>query len=202
MAWTYLLTDGTNTLDLNDGTSFKILQDGFSAPVPRLRATFAGRGNPARAGSRLMRGILHENRNVRLNLQIGGTSTDVLATNIQNLEAQLRRAQDFSAYGIGTQMQPKLQWNAATNAVFFRACPYVCCFHLTNAPFLQPVSSRLTDKTHNGRPSVARTRKPTLLRSAVRLDFNSFCPSIPSVFVVSSRADTAAAAEQFQRRGW
>ena len=119
MAWTFSLTDGTNTLDLNDGTSFKILQNGFSAPAPMLRTTFAGRGNPSRSGERLMRGVQHENRNVRVRLQIGGTSTDVLATNIQTLEAQLRRASEFSAFGIGAQMQLKLQWDSATNAVFF-----------------------------------------------------------------------------------
>jgi hypothetical protein len=121
MATTLQMTDGTTTLDLNDGTKFTVLQDGFSAPPPVLKSMFTAVNNPFIAGSPVRRGAewLHENRTLTLSLLVLGSSIDVLATNVQLLEAALRRAQEFSAFGWGAQTQLKLQWGSATNAVWF-----------------------------------------------------------------------------------
>ena len=48
MAWTIQLLDATTTVDLNDGSSYRTTF--LSAPTPALRASFAGAGNPFRAG--------------------------------------------------------------------------------------------------------------------------------------------------------
>ena len=55
MAWTFQIEDATTSLNLNDGTSFKVMPGGFGAPSPSLRTTFAGDGNLFRSGSRLIR---------------------------------------------------------------------------------------------------------------------------------------------------
>lgn len=121
MATTLQLTDGTNTVDLNDGTAFAPIQDGFAAPVPSLKAAFAGAFNPHVAGASLRTGadFIHHNRIVSLRLNVIATTPDALAANVQLLEAQLRRAQEFSAFGWGAQTQLKLQWGSATNPVYF-----------------------------------------------------------------------------------
>jgi len=119
VATTIQLIDGTNTVDLNDGSAFSVQQDGLQAPVPALKTIFGGDRNLSRAGARIKRGGPHQNRIVTVWVDVLGSSNDVLATNVQSVEAQLRRAQEFAAFGLGAQMQLKLQWNSATNAVFF-----------------------------------------------------------------------------------
>ena len=65
MAWTFQIEDATTSLNLNDGTSFKVMPGGFGAPSPSLRATYAGDGNLFRSGSRLIRQS-YNNRTVTL----------------------------------------------------------------------------------------------------------------------------------------
>jgi hypothetical protein len=118
MAWTFQIEDATTSLNLNDGTSFKIMPGGFGAPSPTLRATYAGDGNLFRSGSRLIRQS-YNNRIVTLGLQVIGTSTDVLASNIESLETYLRSAQEFSSFASGSQVKLRYQWDSATSPVFF-----------------------------------------------------------------------------------
>jgi hypothetical protein len=118
MAWTFQIEDATTSLNLNDGTSFKVMPGGFGAPSPSLRATYAGDGNLFRSGSRLVRQS-YNNRIVTLGLQVIGTSTDVLASNIESLETYLRAAQEFSSFASGSQVKLRYQWDSATSPVFF-----------------------------------------------------------------------------------
>jgi hypothetical protein len=118
MAWTFQIEDATTSLNLNDGTSFKVMPGGFGAPSPSLRTTFAGDGNLFRSGSRLIRQS-YNNRIVTLGVQVIGTSTDVLASNIESLESYLRSAQEFSSFASGSQIKLRYQWDSATSPVFF-----------------------------------------------------------------------------------
>jgi len=118
MAWTFTLQNSTSTLDLNDGTNYKIMPGGFDAPSPRLRTTFAGDNNLFRSGSRLIRQS-YNNRTVTLGIQVIGSSTDNLATNIEAIENYLRAAQEFTSFASGSQVKLKYQWDSATSPVFF-----------------------------------------------------------------------------------
>ena len=118
MAWSIQLENSATSLNLNDGTAFKVLMGGVDAPSPALRTTFAGQGNLFRSGSRLIKQA-YENRTVTLSLQVFGSSSDTLATNVELLEAFLRRAHEFSTFGLGSQVKLKYQWDSATNPVYF-----------------------------------------------------------------------------------
>ncbi len=118
MAWIFQLTNSDKTVDLNDATSHAVLKNGFQAPPPGLRTTFAGVGNLFRSGARLQ-AHAYENRTVLLEIEVQGSSTDVLATNVQDVHNMLRRAVEFAQFGFGSQVQLKFQWNSATTPVFF-----------------------------------------------------------------------------------
>ncbi len=118
MAWSIQLENSSTTLNLNDGTAFKVLMNGIDAPAPTLRTTFAGDSNLFRSGSRLIKQA-YNNRTVMLNLQVIGSSSDTLATNVELLEAFLRRAYEFTTFGLGSQVKLKYQWDSATNPVYF-----------------------------------------------------------------------------------
>ena len=118
MAWSIQLENSATSLNLNDGTAFKVLMGGVDAPSPALRTTFAGQGNLFRSGSRLIKQA-YENRTVTLSLQVFGSSSDTLATTVELLEAFLRRAHEFSTFGLGSQVKLKYQWDSATNPVYF-----------------------------------------------------------------------------------
>ena len=117
MAWLFQLTDGVNTADLNDGTSYGVSD--FRAPVPQLRGHYAGAGSPFRPGRTLIGEPLHENRIVVVDLNIVGTSRDNLLANIAAIEAQVRRAHEYATGLASSRMQLKVQWDSATNAGFF-----------------------------------------------------------------------------------
>jgi hypothetical protein len=118
MAWTFQLENSTSSLNLNDGTNYKVLQQGFDAPPPALRTQFSGAGNVFRAGSRLIRQS-YDNRVVTLAIQVIGSSTDNLATNIEAVESFLRGAQEFTSFSSGSQVKLKYQWDSATSPVYF-----------------------------------------------------------------------------------
>lgn len=118
MAWSIQLENSATSLNLNDGTAFKVLMGGIDAPAPTLRTTYAGTSNLFRSGSRLIKQA-YNNRIVNLNLQVIGSSADTLATNVELLEAFLRRASEFSTSGLGSQVKLKYQWDSATNPVYF-----------------------------------------------------------------------------------
>ena len=118
MAWTFQLENSTTSLNLNDGTSYKIMPRGFDAPPPPLRGIYAGAGNMFRAGSRLVRQS-YDNRIVTLGIQISGATTDALAANIEAIETYMRLAPEFSSLGMGSQVKLKYQWDSASNPVYF-----------------------------------------------------------------------------------
>ena len=119
MAWSIQLENSTTSLNLNDGSNFKVMMGGISAPPPIERRAFAGAGNLFRSGARLIKQG-YDNRTIRLTLSVFGTSIDTLATNIEKLEAFMRRAQEFSTFGLGSQVKLKYQLDSATNPVYFQ----------------------------------------------------------------------------------
>jgi len=118
MAWTFTLGNDTSTINLNDGSNYKVMPLGFDAPSPKLRTNFAGAGNLFRSGSRLIRQS-YDNRIVKLGVHVIGSTTDELATNIEAIEGLLRAAQEFSSFASGSQVKLKYQWDSATSPVYF-----------------------------------------------------------------------------------
>ena len=117
MPFTLTLTDGTNTAALNDGTNYKTIPSTFLAPPPRARLSLSG-SSFFRDGQDLQ-AIAYENRPVRVGIQVIGSSDDNLIANVQQVEEMLRRAREFGAKGLGSQVQLKYQWDGATNPVYF-----------------------------------------------------------------------------------
>jgi hypothetical protein len=116
MAVTVQLTDGTNTVDLNDGTTFTTRN--ISMPTPSYRTAMAGVGNLDRSGSYLL-AQSYNNRSISLNVMVDGTSMDNLIAKVNTVHDILRRATDFSQHGFGSQVYLNYQQDGATNAVRF-----------------------------------------------------------------------------------
>ena len=118
MAWTFELSNANTSLSLNDGSTYKVMPQGFDAPPPRHRSTYAGGGNMFRSGSRLIRQS-YDNRTVTLGIQVAGATTDALATNIEAIETFIRKASEFSSLAMGSQVKLKYQWDSQSNPVYF-----------------------------------------------------------------------------------
>jgi hypothetical protein len=118
MAWIFELSNASTALNLNDGTTYKIMPGGFDAPPPNIRAAYAGAGNLFRSGSRLIRQS-YDNRVVTLGIQVTGASTDALATSVELVETYLRKAAEFSSFAMGSQVKLKYQWDSASTPVYF-----------------------------------------------------------------------------------
>ena len=118
MAWIYDLLNDETTLALKDGVNYDINEDGFSAPHPPLRQSFGG-GGLLRDGSDLIEHV-YGNRTVTLDIQIEGSSRDDLIANIAALHQMLTRAQEFSRFGVGSQVRLRRRWDEATNASDFQ----------------------------------------------------------------------------------
>ena len=116
MAVTVQLTDGTNTVDLNDGTTFTTRN--ISMPTPTYRTAMSGAGNLDRSGSYLL-SQSYNNRSIALNVMVDGTSMDNLIANVNTVHDILRRATDFSQHGFGSQVYLNYQQDSATNAIRF-----------------------------------------------------------------------------------
>ena len=116
MAVTVQLTDGTNTVNLNDGTTFTTRN--ISMPTPRYRTAMSGAGNLDRSGSYLL-SQSYNNRTISLTVMVDGTSMDNLIANVNTVHDILRRATDFSQHGLGSQVYLNYQQDGATNAVRF-----------------------------------------------------------------------------------
>jgi hypothetical protein len=117
MAWIIQISDGTTTFDCNDASNTFLNPGGFQAPAPARRLSMAG-ANLSRDGSTLV-ARRYLNRMVTINFQLKGSSTDDLASRIQSVETVLRKAVAYSMEGLGSQMQVKLQWDSASNPVYF-----------------------------------------------------------------------------------
>ena len=116
MAVTVQLTDGTNTVNLNDGTTFTTRN--ISMPTPTYRTAMSGAGNLDRSGSYLL-SQSYNNRTISLSVMVDGTSMDNLIAKINTVHDILRRATDFSQHGFGSQVYLNYQQDSATNAIRF-----------------------------------------------------------------------------------
>lgn len=118
MAWTYNLKNDTTTLNLNDGTAYKVLSNGFSAPVPSRRRSFGGENLFRHGGDLIHR--RYSNRQITIRLQILGSTRDDVVTNVQNLQSLLEDAALFATQEIGSQVELVRQWDSATNTTTFK----------------------------------------------------------------------------------
>jgi hypothetical protein len=116
MAVTVQLTDGTNTVDLNDGTTFTTLN--LAIPTPTTRSSFSGKDSLQRSGSMLV-DRAYSNRMINATVMVDGTSMDNLISNVNTVHDILRRATDFSQYAYGSQVYLNYQQDSATNAIRF-----------------------------------------------------------------------------------
>lgn len=112
MPFTYDLLNDDTTLSLNDGSAYKVLQNGFAAPPPARRMAMGG-ANLFRHGSDLLE-RKYENRQVTLRVQVLGATQNTLITNIQAIHDLLERAAEYSITGLGSQVKLRRQWNNAT----------------------------------------------------------------------------------------
>lgn len=117
MAWTFVLVAGTDTLNLNDGTIYSVNVDGFHAPPPPPLTSYAG-ANLFRHGADLVERS-YGNREVTMALTIQGTNASTLGKAVQDIWDYLRRAEEYSKDGIGTQVQLRYQWEGATGTYLF-----------------------------------------------------------------------------------
>ena len=146
MAYTFTLSDGTTTVDLNDLTNFQVRQNGFAAPTPQRRQSWSGAGNLVQSGRRFIMEAF-DNRLVTLRLSVMATSKDNLIALLFDVEEILRKAKEHSNHKLGSQVQLTVQWTGATNAVKFNVLtgvfdPMGAAMHnviLTNAHRLENV---------------------------------------------------------------
>jgi len=117
MALILQLTDGTTTVDLNDGTNTKLNPGGFIAPPPTQNVSMAG--NNLSSDGLMMTNHSFMDRTVSINFQLIGSSADNLATRVKSIESILRKAREFEAQGLGSRVQLKYRWTGATNYVYF-----------------------------------------------------------------------------------
>ena len=117
MAWTFKLTDGTTTVDLNDGTNTFINLDGFYAPPPRRNMSLTG-ANLFRHGADVIYRS-YENRQVTVGIDLKGTDATALGTKIGDIWDILRKADEYSVGRVGTQVQLEYQWDGGVKPIYF-----------------------------------------------------------------------------------
>jgi len=169
MAWTYTLrTDDSGTvLALNDGTNYSVQQDGFNAPAPARRMAVGGQ-SLFRHGADLLERV-YENRVVNLRLWIMGSSRDNLITNINAINAALERAAEYAAFGLGSQLLFRRQWDSATNASDFHV--------LEGVLTLEGETTTLHAKNNRIAAVLHLLCKPFVLGSAITASNYVFDPS-------------------------
>jgi hypothetical protein len=117
MAWTVQLTDGTTTVDLNDGTNSFLNKGGFNAPVPKKTRSLTG-PNLFRHGAGLI-AETYQNRTVSVNVDLTAANAGSLGGKVQDVWDILRKASEWSKDGVGTQVQLKYQWEGGSGPVYF-----------------------------------------------------------------------------------
>jgi hypothetical protein len=117
MAFIYNLQNDDTTLQLNGGTNYAVQPEGFTAPPPPTRTTFAG-PNLFRDGADMMNRRF-DNRVVTLTLWVKGSSRDTLIANINAINDLLERGAEYSRTGLGSQLVLRRQWDSATNTSDF-----------------------------------------------------------------------------------
>ena len=117
MPWVVQLVDATSSVDLNDTSTFFLNVGGFQSPPPPERLSYGGE-NLARHGADLL-ARRYANRNILVGFQIKGTDATALGSAIGTVWEMLRKAEEFSVSGLGTQVQLKYQWEGAPSPVYF-----------------------------------------------------------------------------------
>ena len=117
MAWTFLLVDGTNTLNLKDGTNYHVNVNGFHAPAPKSLTSYSGFSLFRHGADLISRS--YGNLEVTIGLSIMGTNASTLGSLVQNIWGYLRKAEEFSKDGVGTRIQLRYQWEGATGTYLF-----------------------------------------------------------------------------------
>ena len=117
MAWTVKLTDGTTTVDLNDGTATFLNLDGLYAPPPDRNQSLTG-PSLLRHGEDIVLQS-YGNRTVSISLGLKATAGSALGSLVGTIWDILRKAEEFHVQGFGTQVQLQYQWEGATSPVYF-----------------------------------------------------------------------------------
>ncbi len=118
MAFTLTLTDGTDTVSLNDGVNYFTDEEGMDTPPPEPKPVWGG-DNAFRDGADLI-GLRYQNRTVRIRFsKLKGASEDNLITALQSVQKLLRKAQDAQIWGFGAEVELQYKWTNATSTVYF-----------------------------------------------------------------------------------
>lgn len=113
---TLTLSDGTTTINLNDGTTYKSSE--FDAPPPPAKTAYAGGDSVTRIGEALL-AFGHANRQISMNVSITGTDADDLADKASDIEDLLRKAGVYSSNRLGAQVYLTFGATGVTNTVRF-----------------------------------------------------------------------------------
>jgi hypothetical protein len=114
MAIVLQLTDGTTTVDLNDGSIITARTATWTFPRPPIRRSASG-GNLSRHGGSVT-AKTYANRIIAGQLVIDGSSTG-LETTFGKIEEILRKAREYELTGAGSRVQLKFQRTGGT--IFF-----------------------------------------------------------------------------------
>jgi len=114
MAWTYNLLNDDTTLQLNDGSDYRVME--FSSPPPNRRMAIST--SLLKDGGDLIERRF-DNRIVTLSLHILSTSQDDLIANINAINDLLERGAEYTISGLNSQLILRRQWDNATNTTDF-----------------------------------------------------------------------------------
>ena len=114
MAYTAQLSDSVTTLNLVDGTNYRVLGEGLRHNPPSPRRAMAAE-SLLEHGSALIEEKFG-NRLVTLRLQVMGSSKDNLIANVRNIQDLLEKARVRQITGFGNGVTLTLQWDGATNS--------------------------------------------------------------------------------------
>jgi hypothetical protein len=116
MAYRVILSDGTTSVDMWDGSDAKVRYGGLVMPPPRLRSSYiTGTFHGGRLASSYF-----ENRQIVATIKIWGSSLADLKTNVRTIERLLNDARQHTISGYGTGITLEYQWgDSAGESTFF-----------------------------------------------------------------------------------
>ena len=114
MAYTVQLSDGTNTVNLIDGTTYQVLPNGIQHGPPSPRRAMSPE-SLLEDGSDLI-DERFSNRRVTLRLHIMGATKDALIQGVRDIQALLEKARSRQVTGFGPDVTLTLQWDGAANS--------------------------------------------------------------------------------------
>ena len=114
MAYTVQLSDGTNTVNLVDGTTYQVLPNGIQHGPPSPRRAMSPE-SLLEDGSDLIEERF-SNRRVTLRLHIMGATKDALIQGVRDIQALLETGRSRQVTGFGPDVTLTLQWDGAANS--------------------------------------------------------------------------------------